>query len=55
MSRFSGRQGRGSIRDLRATKKAEAEERNAITPADRRRATREMAAGRVLRDGRWTP
>ena len=36
MSAFSGRQGKGARRRLRAIKREEAEERNALTPPERR-------------------
>ena len=36
MSAFSGRQGKGARRRLRALKREEAEARNALTPPERR-------------------
>jgi hypothetical protein len=44
MSRFSGRQGRGALAALRARRRVQAEERNAATPAEFRRAYRLLAA-----------
>lgn len=40
MSRFSGKQYRGAQRDAKATRRVEAEARNALTPPERRRAAR---------------
>ena len=41
MSYYSGPQYKGAAKDRRATKRAEAEERNARTPEENRRANRE--------------
>lgn len=38
--RWQGRHFKGAMKDLRAVKRVEAEERNARTPAERRRAAR---------------
>lgn len=40
MSRFSGRQHRGAMRQVRELKQDEAEARNAVTPDKKRRANR---------------
>lgn len=40
MSRFSGKQGKGAMARLREIKRLEAETRNALTPPERRRASR---------------
>jgi hypothetical protein len=40
MSAFSGKQFKGAKKALRATKRQEAEARNALTPKERRRAWR---------------
>lgn len=37
---WNGRHGKGAMRALRESKRAEAEVRNAVTPADRRRSAR---------------
>lgn len=42
MSRWHGKQYRGAMRDLRKTKRREAEERNARTPHERTRTHRLM-------------
>lgn len=41
MSKWNGRHGRGAMRLHREAKRAEAEDRNARTPLERRRAYRE--------------
>lgn len=38
--RWEGRYYRGAMRELRAAKRAEAEQRNAVTPPERRRGAR---------------
>jgi hypothetical protein len=51
MSRYSGRYAKGESKRVREQKRTEAEERNARTPSDRRRAYRQGdPATRLLTD-----
>jgi len=42
MSRFTGKQGRGAEASLRKVKRTEAEDRNALTPPEKRRVNRKL-------------
>jgi len=42
VSRFSGSQGKGAMRAFRKDKRAQAKERNALTPPERRRSFRRV-------------